>query len=203
MTGSEAFTVGGRPLGFDLLSFWQWYASDLLSNATRGMLAEYIVATALGASGGVRTEWDAFDILLEMGVRVEVKSGAYLQTWFHKRLSRIVFNIAPSRAWDSTTGLYAEQTKRQADVYVFALLRHLDKESVDPMDLDQWVFSVLSTGVLNERLPSQKTLSLSALLRLDPLVSTFATLKHDVWSCATSPVRSGASSENQQELSGF
>jgi len=46
-TGSERFTSEGTDLGFDLLGFWQWSRSDLVSNATRGVLAEYIVAREL------------------------------------------------------------------------------------------------------------------------------------------------------------
>jgi hypothetical protein len=56
--GSEAFHRGTAPLGFDLADFWAWSVSDLVSNATRGRLAEYLVARALGLStAGVRNEW--------------------------------------------------------------------------------------------------------------------------------------------------
>ena len=85
-TGEEKFRVGGTEFGTSLLDFWRWSASDLVSNATRGVLAEYIVATALGLADGVRREWDAFDLLTKDGVRVEVKSAAYLQSWGHDRL---------------------------------------------------------------------------------------------------------------------
>lgn len=47
-TGAERFHRGNEDLSIDLLSFWQWSTSDLVSNATRGVLAEYIVARALG-----------------------------------------------------------------------------------------------------------------------------------------------------------
>jgi hypothetical protein len=43
-SGEEQFHVEGEPAGFNLLSFWKWSVSDLVSNATRGILAEYIVA---------------------------------------------------------------------------------------------------------------------------------------------------------------
>jgi hypothetical protein len=66
-------------LDFDLLSFWQWSASDLLSNATRGTVAEYLVARALDADPeGIRDEWAAYDLKTKDGVKVEVKSAAYL-----------------------------------------------------------------------------------------------------------------------------
>lgn len=41
-SGDERFRNGGAALSFDLLSFWQWGASDLVSNTLRGVLAEYL-----------------------------------------------------------------------------------------------------------------------------------------------------------------
>jgi hypothetical protein len=49
-------------------------ASDLVSNSTRGVLAEFIVARALGLDTGVRTEWQAFDLETASGKKIEVKS---------------------------------------------------------------------------------------------------------------------------------
>ena len=46
-TGRERFHTAGEDLGFDLRSFWRWSVSDLVSNATRGRLAEYLVARAI------------------------------------------------------------------------------------------------------------------------------------------------------------
>src|SRR3954463_8822598 len=80
-TGDEPFHTAGKPTEHRLLNFWQWSASDLASNAWRGLLAEFLVAQALGVSDGVRTEWDAVDIVLPSGRSIEVKSSAYVQTW--------------------------------------------------------------------------------------------------------------------------
>lgn len=63
-TGSELFTDGPQELAAGVLSFWQWSASDLVSNTMRGVLAEYIVALALGIEQGMRREWDAYDLAL-------------------------------------------------------------------------------------------------------------------------------------------
>jgi hypothetical protein len=52
--GSEVFHTAGAELGFNLLSFWKWSASDLVSNTLRGLLAEYLVAQAVAAAKGVR-----------------------------------------------------------------------------------------------------------------------------------------------------
>lgn len=172
-TGTEAFRSGDRALGFDLLSFWQWSASDLASNALRGRLAEFLVAKALGIADGVRAEWDAYDLKTQNGTTIEVKSAAYLQTWYQKTRSAICFDIAPTRFWSAETNLYAAQVRRQADVYVFALLAHAEKASLDPMDVSQWRFYVLRTSLLDAKHPTQKQLSLSALLKLEPVEYAF------------------------------
>lgn len=81
--GTERFVVGSPELlAADVLSFWQWSASDLVSNTMRGVLAEYIVALAMGidTEEGVRREWDAYDLLFEGKIEVEVKSAAYIQS---------------------------------------------------------------------------------------------------------------------------
>jgi hypothetical protein len=49
-TGNEPLTVNGQNLDKSLLDFWRWNSSDLLSNATRGRLAEFIMASALGVA---------------------------------------------------------------------------------------------------------------------------------------------------------
>ncbi len=79
--GNESFHDGGQRLDFDLLSFWRWIASDLVSNATRGILAEYLVARAIGSGiNDIRPEWDPYDLTTQSGIKIEVKSAAYIQT---------------------------------------------------------------------------------------------------------------------------
>jgi hypothetical protein len=175
-SGSEPFRVGPAILGFDLMSFWQWSASDLVSNALRGRLAEFLVAQALGIAEGVRAEWDAYDLHTCQGLAIEVKSAAYLQTWAQKALSAIIFDIAPTRFWEATTNVLGTDLRRQADLYVFALLAHRDKPTLDAMDLSQWEFYLLPRAILDVRLPKQKQVSLSALLRLEPVRCSFREL---------------------------
>ena len=163
-SGAEKFRAGADELGFDLLSFWQWSCSDLLSNAARGVVAEFLVARALGiAADGVRHEWAAYDLETKEGVMVEVKSAAYLQRWHQDQLSRISFVVPKTRAWDPHTNRLSEEVARQAQVYVFALLAHQDKATVDPLDLNQWIFYVLPTAALNNRTRSQHSITLRTL----------------------------------------
>ncbi|MBN2022834.1 MAG: hypothetical protein JW809_08555 [Pirellulales bacterium] len=166
-SGAEAFHRDGHDLGFDLLDFWRWSASDVVSNATRGRLAEYIVARALGIpTSSVRDEWAAFDLETENGTRIEVKSAAFLQSWHQDALSKIVFRVRPSRAWNPDTNQMVSQPARHAQVYVFALLAHRDKTTVDPLNVGQWQFFVLPAKTLNQRTRSQDSITLGSLQRL-------------------------------------
>jgi hypothetical protein len=76
-TGEEPLHMEGHPTGFTLLNFWQWLASDLVDNALRGALAEFIVACDLGIADGTRPGWNAYDLITPDGTKVEVKSAAY------------------------------------------------------------------------------------------------------------------------------
>ncbi|MBT2467709.1 hypothetical protein J7E97_07455 [Streptomyces sp. ISL-66] len=175
-TGDEPVHLDGAAHG-NLLGFWAWAYSGLVGNTLRGALAEYIVALALGVAHGTRVDWDSVDIRLPGGRQVEVKSAAYLQEWGQSRLSGISFSIAPAEGWNAVTGEVEPNRLRRADVYVFCLLKHQDKETLDPLDLTQWTFYVLPTAVLNEYRRDQRTLTLSSLLALDPVRSDFAGLR--------------------------
>ena len=162
-----------KSLDLDVLSFWRWSASDLVSNATRGILAEYIVATALGLSDGLREEWDAIDFRTKDNIKIEVKSASYIQSWHHANLSKITFGIQPTRAWDAMTNLLAVEIQRQADIYIFCLLAHKDQETLDPLNLNQWEFYFLPTSVLNASCPTQKTIGLASLLKFGAIKANY------------------------------
>jgi hypothetical protein len=168
LSGTEPFHAHGNRLAFDVLDFWRWSASNLAGNAMRGVLAEYLVAQSLGLQISVRAEWDACDLRMPNGARVEVKSAAYLQSWSQRRHSIISFDIAVRRGWDAETNATAAIASRSADVYVFALLVHKDKATLDPLNVSQWLFYVLPARRLDEACPSQKRIGLSALERLAP-----------------------------------
>ena len=177
-TGQEELHADGEGLGSNLLSFWRWSISDLVSNVTRGRLAEFIVAKGLGiATDGVRNEWDAYDLETEDGVKIEVKSAAYLQSWHQERLSRITFRVPKTRSWDPDSNRLENEAKRPADVYIFAVLAHRDKSTVDPLNVNQWRFYVLPTRILDERTRSQHSITLKTLERLSNGSVTFQELR--------------------------
>ena len=174
-TGKEPFIFNGDNLPINVLSFWQWSTSELLGNALRGVLAEFIVASTIDVLDSPREEWDAYDLITKDGLKIEIKSSAYLQSWKQKELSKISFGIQPTKVWEEFDKRSTE-AKRQADVYVFCLLAHKDKPTVNPLDLSQWEFYVLDTKMLNDKAPLQKTISLSSLLRLNPVKVSYSEL---------------------------
>jgi hypothetical protein len=167
-SGVERFHRDGSELDATLLHFWQWVASDLRSNATRGRLAEYLVAQDLGVANGVRREWVAHDLSTPDGIKIEVKSAAYVQGWVQRRPSQISFDIRPTLGWDPDTAKFGESRCRQSQVYVFALLHEKDEKKLDPMNVGHWRFLVLPTSVLDQTCATQKTISLQRLRALDP-----------------------------------
>ena len=161
--GAERFRARGSDLDFSVLDYWRWSTSDLVGNTARGILAEYIVARALGipTDEQVRDEWAPFDLETREEIKIEVKSAAYVQSWEQERVSRISFGTPKTLAWDPESGTLSSEPKRHADLYVFALFAQREMP-IDPLNLDQWKFYALATKKLDER----KSISLSALKKL-------------------------------------
>lgn len=172
-TGNEIFNRNGNSIGSNLFEFWRWYASDLLENTKRGAIAEFIVALDLGVADTIQNNWKSYDLETKDGIKVEVKSSAYIQSWKQSKLSRIEFGINPTHKWDAETNETDENLKRQSDIYIFCLLATQDQSLIDPLDVDQWRFFILSTKVLNSRLSNKKTISLKALQELGPLEARY------------------------------
>lgn len=147
----------------------------------RGVLAEYIIGTALGILKNVRIEWAEYDLLTHEGIKLEIKSAAYLQSWSQKRLSKISFGIEPKMPQTLLPVQTTEQLlRRQAAVYIFCLLHHRDMLTVNPLSLDQWTFYCLATKKIDAECRDQKTLSLSGLQSLGPLVASYGELAKQV-----------------------
>ncbi len=155
LTGRERIGDGDATVE----DFWRWAFSDLRMNVDRGVFAEWLVGLALGCVDGVRAAWDEFDLVTASGLRVEVKSAAYLQAWQQARPSRITFSRLSSHA----EGPSAPGADRQyrADVYVFALLDTRTHDRLDPLDADQWRFWVATNAAVAAT--KSRSLSLSGV----------------------------------------
>lgn len=180
LTGSERFDLRGRHAGFDLLDFWRWSNSDLVDNTARGVLAEYIVARALGIpTTGVRVSWQAYDLQTSKGLKIEVKSAAFLQSWSDGRLSRVEFRVPKRLGWDPIRG-FEPEPKRHADIYVLALLDHKEMATLKPWNLDQWGFYVLPTCTLEGWGTERTSIGLNTLKSKGCLRVTFDDLRSSV-----------------------
>src|ERR1035437_7915560 len=179
-SGQEHLTLKECNLNFSLLDFWRWSVSDMLSNATRGRFAEFIVATATKIDiTKCREEWSAFDLETPEGIKLEIKSAAYLQSWFQKALSKITFSTKAALYWDSDSNKLSKIASRHADVYVFCLLNHTNKETVEPLNLDHWEFYVLATRQLNEYKRSQHSITLKSLQAITNSVN-YSELRNEI-----------------------
>ena len=154
-------------MNLELENFHHYAYSHLINNTTRGHLAEYIVALALGVQNKARVEWDVFDLTGPDGTKVEVKSAARVQAWHDEKSkpSSIQFNVGPTRAWDPEKGYDAER-KRQADVYVFALYDGNQKANEALLDTNNWRFWILSADRLGEAIGNQASLGIARLKEL-------------------------------------
>lgn len=175
---NEPFKQGNTILNFNILEFWKWNQSDLVENRNRGILAEFIVKKALNLPSTTRLEWDNFDFETEDNIKIEVKSAAYIQAWEQSKFSKISFGIAPTRKTLAKNQLSTEVC-RQADVYIFCLLHHKDFKTINPMDMEQWTFYLVPTQVLNEKLPTQKSLGLYTLEKIGAKKCSFQHLKFE------------------------
>jgi len=175
--GSEKFKYNGKvQKRIALTDFWKWSSSDLITNATRGVLAEFIVSIAINKHKVVRNEWDAYDLITKDGIKVEVKSAAYIQSWYQQDFSKILFSIPKTRGWDPKTNKLDKVSERHSDVYVFCLLDHLDYRTIDPLNLNQWKFFVISTKIIDKELGDKKSISLNKLKSLNPVECNYPRL---------------------------
>lgn len=179
LSGNEQFTYDGVSINRELNDFWSWQASDLLVYSIRGALAEYIVAAALGIDDTYRSnDWHEYDLEYK-GVKIEVKSSAYLQSWEREKPSRICFNIYPSRpftasVWDNN------DICRHSFIYVFCLFKTKDRETANPMMLEQWNFFVVKTSDIDKMLGNQRTITVSTIKTLPYIECSYDQLRRSI-----------------------
>jgi len=147
-----------------VLDFWQWAFSNLRANNVRGVFAEWLVAKLLDIPLTVRDSWIEWDLMTPEGVKIEVKTSAYLQTWSQKRPSQIIFTGLKGRKLDPETNQYAREATYNADIYVFCVQIEQDPNKWDALDLEQWRFYLLLREQIEQL--NQKSLSLKPLTNM-------------------------------------
>ncbi len=162
--GTEKFHINGVDYRDEsgtatLLDFWRWGYSRLIADVTRGVLAEFIVARLIGADLRVPASPDReFDFKTTTGARIEVKSSAYVQDWQTRKRrtdSDTSFSGLKCRLFQSDSALptYAAAAEYHAEIFVFCVLKTRDEGELDPLNLDEWDFYVLTRRELEQMLP--------------------------------------------------
>lgn len=169
LTGNEVLLNTGEFLqNARILHFWRWAFSDLKMNDIRGKFAEWLVAKLLDISLDVRGSWDECDLVKD-GVRIEVKSSAYLQSWRQNKPSKIVFSGLKGRKLEKLTNKYHDEQTYNADLYVFCVQNETDASKWNALDLDQWDFYLVKRKELEKI--GQKTISIGPLAKLCPKIN--------------------------------
>lgn len=163
---SDEIVEGNKNVVATVTDYWKWAHSDLMDNTERGIYAEFLVAKAVGDSRSHRVNWDKYDVISSEGIRIEVKTSAYLQAWGQDKLSAIRFNIGKTYGYDDETNSYDTIKKRQADIYVFCVLNEINQDNLNLLDITQWDFYVISTKTIdqNPNYKNKTTISLSPLI---------------------------------------
>ena len=180
----QSFTLNGTAVGINLLNFWQWSYSNVMYGTIRGDLAEFIVGSAILSDKSKETDYkirkdgDVVDFWLDHNFWIEVKSSSYIQSWEHEKLSKIKFDIRPRQGYDFENHIPIKETARHAHLYIFALLKHKDSETVDPLCIDQWSFYVLRTEKINEIFGEKQTATLNQIEEAGAVEVSFDELKY-------------------------
>lgn len=155
----------GRP-GVTVSDFWRWALNDLRDDSTRGVLAEFVVARALGDLSERRERGANYDVLTPSGIRVVVKSRGRLQSWSQTQPSRVTFGRILGRAGDPDGHEWHKKPEIQTDVFVFAIQTCTEPGRYDPFDLSQWEFRVVSAARISPL--ATRSLSLATLDEIAP-----------------------------------
>ncbi len=166
----EELLLNGEPL-FSVLDFWKYAYSQL--KGTAGALGEFFVARALGIEKAEIVDyWTAYDMAYR-NKRIEVKSTQYVHTWNKEISETRVFSIEPSNnGYWTSAGIDISnggKKSRQSEVYVFCINENKDIENDDPLRVDDWMFYVVPTFVINNYCignPGQKKIAFSVVRKL-------------------------------------
>ena len=169
-----------------LQDFWKWAYSDVCDDDIKGVFAEWLVGKLLGIESARRVSWANSDLITPDGIRIEVKSTSYWQSWKYvdefgnlredpicplQIDSRIGF--AGLRASDATIAHTASSAQAlKSHLYVFAFQNQKDFARWNALDLSQWEFYTLPVEIV-EALGS-RSISLRKLRSL-----------HEPWDAAT------------------
>lgn len=185
LTGGEQFKNIAQK-SFSVLEFWQYGFSSLNSNVLRGALAEFIVENALKEHSEieVRSPWGDYDVLYK-GKKIEVKCCSYIQDWDQNKLTTIKWSGLKAKVLyysEAVTKLadLSQLSDYKSEIYVLALFRHKETETLDILDLNQWCFYILSKERIKGITGDKSAVSLRLLEKHNIAPVAFGELKEAV-----------------------
>lgn len=159
VTGKTPFTSNGKELGFTMSDFWEYQFSNIYD--MQEYIAEFLVGKALGLDHPMNTDgWTLYDLEYR-GKRIEVKETSYYHSWQDGKISSVrTFDIhkAYARYKDNSTEL-----RRNNDIYVFCLNTGTNRETSNPLCMENWEFYVVATSVINAECKDQKRVALGRI----------------------------------------
>lgn len=124
-------------------------------NAPRGDIAEEIVLAALEPEWKLCSEdWAGWDLINDIGQRIQVRQSSALQTWESMHPKTRSFNIAPAQGYWKNGRVWIDHPARHAEIYILAWHPVLDAVETDHLDPQQWRFFVIPAI----ELPMQKSI---------------------------------------------
>lgn len=185
--GPEAFSDGDTSLSYSMNDFWSWSYSNIMFNTIRGDLGEFIIYKALEGElsnkhYSLRRDGDVCDFQID-DICIEVKTASYIQAWEQndKPYSDINFDIARREDYDFNTGKPIKGSKKRwANIYVFCLLNEKNRDLVNPLDISQWKFWVVSTSEITRVRKDKEKLPIGQLESVNPIESNHADLLHNI-----------------------
>jgi len=191
LCGCELFeNIGHKQIS--VLDFWQWSMSRLIADGPRGDLAEFIVRIALGADIKTpKTGWGEYDIEYN-GSRIEVKCSSLLQAWRRDKDSKPIFSISPTTnckiKQDENGEWYyhgpdGTPPRRRSDAYVFCLFANTNRDSANVLNMEQWVFFVIDTDVIDKELGEKRSISVKTIEKLGAKKTPYGELKKTIDNC--------------------
>jgi len=171
----EKFLMNNKSVGLTVLDFWEYAYSDLNSDP-RDDIAEFLVSNALGIKESTnRQSWTLYDVDYK-GVRIEVKSTGYYQTW------REEGDVSSHRGFSirKSTDVKTSIKERHNDIYVFCLLNGVTREEANPLVLENWDFYVIPTSVINSKCGENDSISLNRIKKLGYEKVTYNKLREEI-----------------------
>lgn len=143
--------------------FWEYQYTNVWD--MQEYIAEFLVGKALGIDHPMNTDgWTLYDLEYR-GKRIEVKETSYYHSWQEKWYEGKVSQV---RTFDvhKSYSVYKDNTselKRNNDIYVFCLNTGTNRETSNPLCMENWDLYVVPTLVINAECKDKKSVSLNRI----------------------------------------